>query len=55
MNFWECHLPCQLLIQNLKYYSFLLFTLNSMKKFRDISMHSTRNNSAIHIVIHVIV
>ena len=54
-NFWECHWPCQLLIQNLKYYSFLLFALKSMKKFRDVSMHSTRNNSAIHIVIHVIV
>ena len=54
-NLWECHWPCQLFIQNLKYYSFLLFALQDMKKFRDISMHSTRNNSAIHIVIHVIV
>ena len=55
-NFWEYHLPCRLLIQNLKYYSFLVFALKSINAFFWISfMHSTRNNSAIHIVIHVIV
>ena len=32
-----------------------LISFEQYEKFRDIFMHSTRNNSAIHIVIHVIV